>query len=143
MVCVVAADADCSALVLLEGLAGDCPEAEAVKNVTSVNGTAALMSARSFDTLSLLLAKRSGMNELPGLRLTGPRNFPWLGEPSPVRNAGVWARFDQQSVTERARPASLVSLYLLFISLAVWARAITVSSKLTRCLDAISFVASA
>jgi hypothetical protein len=27
--------------------------------------------------------------------------------------------FDQQSVTERARPASLVSLYLLFISLAV------------------------
>ena len=27
--------------------------------------------------------------------------------------------FDQQSTTERARPASLVSLYLLFISLAV------------------------
>src|SRR5262245_65846307 len=30
---------------------------------------------------------------------------------------------DQQSVTERARPASLVSLYLLFMSLAVCASA--------------------
>src|SRR5260221_12591833 len=52
-------------------------------------------------------------------------------------------RFDQQSVTERARPASLVSLYLLFMSFAVWARAITVASKLTRCLDAISLLAIA
>ena len=53
------------------------------------------------------------------------------------------ASFDQQSTTERARPASLVSLYLLFISFAVWASAITVSSKLTRCLDAISLLAIA
>ena len=52
-------------------------------------------------------------------------------------------RFDQQSVTERARPASLVSLYLLFMSLAVSARAITVASKSTRCLDAISLLAIA
>ena len=39
------------------------------------------------------------------------------------------APFDQQSTTERASPASLVSLYLLFMSLAVWARAATVSSR--------------
>src|SRR6186997_154086 len=51
--------------------------------------------------------------------------------------------FDQQSTTERARPASLVSLYLLFMSLAVWARASTVASKSTRCLDAISLLAIA
>src|SRR5215203_5588523 len=51
------------------------------------------------------------------------------------------APVDQQSTTERARPASLVSLYLLFMSLAVWARAMTVASKLTRCLDAISLLA--
>src|SRR4249919_4013299 len=51
--------------------------------------------------------------------------------------------FRQQSVTERARPASLVSLYLLFMSFAVWARAITVASKSTRCLDAISLLAIA
>ena len=51
--------------------------------------------------------------------------------------------FDQQSTTERARPASLVSLYLLFISFAVWASANTVSSKLIRCLDAISLLAIA
>src|SRR6187200_2059620 len=50
-------------------------------------------------------------------------------------------QFDQQSTTDWARPASLVSLYLLFMSLAVWARAVTVSSKLTRCLDAISLLA--
>ena len=50
---------------------------------------------------------------------------------------------DQQSTTERARPASLVSLYLLFISFAVWASANTVSSKLIRCLDAISLLAMA
>src|SRR4029453_8728115 len=51
--------------------------------------------------------------------------------------------FDQQSTTDRARPASLVSLYLLFMSFAVWARAATVASRLTRCLDAISFLATA
>src|SRR6185369_795913 len=51
--------------------------------------------------------------------------------------------FYQQSTTERARPASLVSLYLLFISLAVWASAITVSSNPTRCRDAISLLAIA
>ena len=51
--------------------------------------------------------------------------------------------FDQQSVTERARPASLVSLYLLFMSLAVSARAATVASRLTRCLDATSLLAIA
>ena len=46
----------------------------------------------------------------------------------------------QQSTTDWARPASLVSLYLLFISFAVWARAMTVSSKSMRCRDAISSV---
>src|SRR4029453_8280171 len=50
---------------------------------------------------------------------------------------------DQQRTTERANPASLVSLYLLFMSFAVWARACTVASKLTRCLDAISLLAIA
>src|SRR4029079_6216813 len=49
----------------------------------------------------------------------------------------------QQSTTDCVCPRSLVSLYLLFISLAVWASAITVSSKLTRCLDAISLLAIA
>src|SRR3954451_14639836 len=53
------------------------------------------------------------------------------------------APFNQQSTTDWARPASLVSLYLLFMSLAVWARAMTVSSKLTRCLEAISLLAIA
>src|ERR1044072_9214074 len=50
---------------------------------------------------------------------------------------------DQQRTTERARPASLVSLYLLFMSFAVSARACTVASKSTRCLDAISLLAIA
>src|SRR4029077_9836028 len=49
----------------------------------------------------------------------------------------------QQSVTERASPASLVSLYLLFISLAVWANAAIVSSRPTRWLAAISLLAIA
>src|SRR5437773_6063213 len=76
-----------------------------------------------------------------------------LGSYRAVRNGGSQndpqaefergARFDQQSVTERARPASLVSLYLLFMSLAVSARAITVASKSTRCLDATSLLAIA
>jgi hypothetical protein len=52
-------------------------------------------------------------------------------------------RIDQQSTTERASPASLVSLYLLFMSLAVWANAITVASKSMRCRDAISLLAIA
>src|SRR5258708_3102071 len=50
---------------------------------------------------------------------------------------------DQQSTTERANPASLVSLYLLFMSFAVSASAITVASKSTRCLEAISLLAIA
>jgi hypothetical protein len=40
--------------------------------------------------------------------------------------------FHQQSVTDKASPASLVSLYLLFMSLAVSARAMMVWSRLTR-----------
>ena len=40
--------------------------------------------------------------------------------------------FHQQSVTDNASPASLVSLYLLFMSLAVSARAMMVWSRLTR-----------
>ena len=48
---------------------------------------------------------------------------------------------NQQSVTESASPASLVSLYLLFMSLAVWAMAVMVSSKPTLCLDSISLLA--
>ena len=42
-----------------------------------------------------------------------------------------------------ASPASLVSLYLLFISLAVCAMAVIVSSRPTRWLDAISLLAMA
>src|SRR3954470_18111831 len=51
--------------------------------------------------------------------------------------------FYQQSTTDWARPASLVSLYLLFMSFAVSARAITVASKSMRCLDEISLLAIA
>src|SRR6185369_17841592 len=53
------------------------------------------------------------------------------------------APFDQQRVTDCARPASLVSLYLLFMSFAAGARAITVSSKSMRCLEAIALLAIA
>jgi hypothetical protein len=60
-----------------------------------------------------------------------------------MRHPMLVAPLDQQSTTERANPASLVSLYLLFMSLAVWARACTVASKSTRCLDAISLLAIA
>src|SRR5262245_55332924 len=49
----------------------------------------------------------------------------------------------QQSTTDTARPASLVSLYLLFISLAVWAIAVMVASRSIRCLEAISLLAIA
>src|SRR6185369_4942308 len=51
--------------------------------------------------------------------------------------------FDQQRTTERARPASLVSLYLLFMSLAVSARARIVASRSMRCREAISLLAIA
>ncbi len=62
-----------------------------------------------------------------------------------ARSEGLEAlpSLDQQSTTERANPASLVSLYLLFMSLAVSASAITVASKSTRCLEAISLLAIA
>src|SRR3954447_7229884 len=53
------------------------------------------------------------------------------------------APIDQQSTTDCARPASLVSLYLPFMSFAVCASASTVSSKLIRCRDAISLLAIA
>jgi hypothetical protein len=61
----------------------------------------------------------------------------------PFRGSSEESHFRQQSTTDWARPASLVSLYLLFISFAVCASANTVSSKLTRCLDAISLLAIA
>src|SRR5262245_19378819 len=48
---------------------------------------------------------------------------------------------DQHSTTDCASPASLVSLYLPFMSFAVSANATIVSSRFTRCLDAISLVA--
>ena len=136
-----AAEADCteepSAAVLSGGAAGDCPEADVVRNVTDVNANAseALMNARGIDTRNL-----------------PPEAIP-IGEPTPGSNGLLAELFpaefdrgapcDQQSTTERARPASLVSLYLLFISFAVWASASTVSSKLIRCLDAISLLAIA
>ena len=60
-----------------------------------------------------------------------------------AENARASDEPDQQSVTETARPASLVSLYLLFMSLAVSARAMTVASKSMRCREAISLLAIA
>ena len=58
-------------------------------------------------------------------------------------DVGFKSRHNQQSVTDSASPASLVSLYLLFISLPVWAMAVIVSSKPTLCLDSISLLAMA
>ena len=105
-------------------VAGDCPEAGAVKHVTDANANAidVVMSVLGIDT----------WGSLPKRKHKGEARRLLASEEPP---------FDQQSVTERARPASLVSLYLLFISFAVWASANTVSSKLIRCLDAISLLA--
>src|SRR5256885_1316517 len=47
----------------------------------------------------------------------------------------------QQSTRFAARPASLVSLYFVLMSLPVSARVLIVVSRSTRCRDAISFVA--
>jgi len=73
-----------------------------VRNGTDVNASAteATKNARDIDTL----------------KWDSSKNYP---QAVFVRGAP----FDQQSVTDWARPASLVSLYLLFMSLAVWARA--------------------
>ena len=105
---------------------GDCPKAEVVRKVTDVSATAteALMNARGSGTLRCLRKDQA------------------TGASHDLASYGA-VGFDQQSVTDRARPASLVSLYLLFMSLAVSARAITVASKSTRCLDAISLLAIA
>ena len=57
------------------------------------------------------------------------------GQPAVANCPGTHSavrEFHQQSVTDSASPASLVSLYLLFMSLAVSARAMMVSSRLTR-----------
>ena len=57
--------------------------------------------------------------------ICGERGYKHLAPFGAARSEGLEAlpSLDQQSVTERARPASLVSLYLLFMSLAVSANA--------------------
>src|SRR5215468_8794683 len=75
----------------------------------------------------------------------------WRAEPVSVRGASPMQQIpklccsrvllDQQSVTDNARPASLVSLYLLFMSFAVSASAWIVASRSIRCREAISLLA--
>ena len=120
-----------TATVLFGGARTDCPKAAVVRNEADVdaNTTTAVMNARSFDKLDRPPGAIAGKQRRLLVRT--------LLEPEFERGAPV----DQQSTTDKARPASLVSLYLLFISFAVWASANTVSSKLIRCLDAISLLA--
>ena len=128
-----------------------------MNNVTDVNANAteAVMNARSIDTLRSPPGAIPKWIEVQGFATPPkPRTYPvtwraiagkqWGSSSNPAEaEFERGAPFDQQSVTERARPASLVSLYFAFMSLAVSARAITVASKSTRCRDAISLLAIA
>jgi hypothetical protein len=62
---------------------------------------------------------------------------------SPLFTTSYVQGVGQQSTTDRASPASLVSLYLLFMSFAVSASAWIVASRSTRCREAISLLAIA
>ena len=111
-----------TAAALSGGAAGDCPEAGVVKNSSdgSATATEALMQTPGIDTQHSSGAIRTGRTSGIAIATEAPRRT--IPSTVPARIQAQFQRgapFPQQSTTDWARPASLVSLYLLFMSFAV------------------------